>query len=136
MSKRSSLMYEFASPLSVDETTAAVITAIRVETADVTTSGDSIYMDYLDIPPLAATVYFSTVKDGRVVVTAGNRVSTYWQMTWDMVALKQGGVFGSVNLDRPVKKVDQWMGDVMELRGTAMPLYQRYGFRIVKENFW
>ncbi len=128
------LLYELESDYSQPETCDAIVDTVRLHTATVVPGG-AITMQYLEVPPKEADIYFSTIRDERVVITAGNRIKTFWQITFDLTARPSGGVHGVVRLDRPRKKVDRWMGDVQEIQAVATPLHINYGFKISRFKY-
>lgn len=134
MRDRNELLFSFKSPLSMTETRDALIQATLNKTAQPVGNG-VVTMEYEAVPPLEAGIYFSTVKEDRIVVTAGNRVETFWQIVMTLQRDPRGGVVGEARLDRRVKDVRQWMGNVQELAFLFGDLHRRYSFKILKRKY-
>lgn len=114
--KYSAQLFDIESPYSLRKTSELVVDAIRMVTAQRGTHG-LILMDYQPTPPMMADIYLSTVEHRRVVITAGNRVETFWQVLIDMSPREGGGVIGTVKLDRPRNRIKRWYGNVIDLQG-------------------
>lgn len=64
--------------------------------------------------PLLETIYISEVKPDSLVITAGNRTITHWNMTITAGAAPEGGTKGSITLDRSRNKVLRWQKNINE----------------------
>lgn len=129
----SAFMFDFHSPHNLVDTCELVVDSIRIVTARKGTNS-LILMDYLPTPPLMADIYLSTIRHDRVVVTAGNRVETFWQIIFEMNPSAQGGVYGTVSLDRPRRRVERWMGNVMEIQEVSSFLHRECSVKVLKQT--
>lgn len=68
-----------------------------------------------DSPPLIETIYFSAVGSDSLVITAGNRTITHWNMTITARPSDTGGTEGSVTLDRARNKVLRWQVNINDV---------------------
>lgn len=68
--------------------------------------------DLRENAPLLETIYFSSVTDGSLVITAGNRTITHWNMTITAKPSTSGGTKGFITLDRARNKVLRWQGNI------------------------
>lgn len=71
--------------------------------------------------PIAEDVYFSRKDDQAIVFTAGNRLVTHWNITFQLEP-SAGGTKGTLSVDRPYDEVKKWQGNVLKIIGNA---YQR-----------
>ena len=71
-----------------------------------------ISIDQVDEQPIMETIYFSEISDSRVRITAGNRLSTLWEIIVDLES-SNGGTSGTVYVDRA--DVAKWKGNVLKI---------------------
>lgn len=62
--------------------------------------------------PLLETIYFSAVTSESLVITAGNRTITHWNMTITAHPGPGGGTVGLATLDRPRNQVLRWQDNI------------------------
>lgn len=91
----------------------------------------------LDAPPLAAALYISRLDLEKLVVTAGNRVETYWQLIFTFTALPAGGTKVEASYDRPRKSIitRTWWKNAMAF-AVMLPDYlkRQCGFKVLKSE--
>lgn len=68
--------------------------------------------DLRENPPLLETIYFSSVTSNSLVITAGNRTITHWNMTITAKPSVSGGTEGFITLDRARNRVLRWQGNI------------------------
>lgn len=68
--------------------------------------------DLRENAPLLETVYFSSVTHDSLVITAGNRTITHWNMTITAKPSTSGGTEGFITLDRARNRVLRWQGNI------------------------
>lgn len=89
----------------------------------------------LDTPPLQATQYLSEVGDDRIILTAGNRINTFWTVTFSIESSQPSVTTGSANLDRVKSKIDRWQGNVLKISLNLPGVLARdYSFDVQKPD--
>lgn len=68
--------------------------------------------DLREDAPLLETIYFSSVSEESLVITAGNRTITHWNMTVRVQPDGRNGTSGTVTLDRSRNKVLKWKANI------------------------
>lgn len=68
--------------------------------------------DLREDPPLLETIYFSSVTSDSLVITAGNRTITHWNMTIKAKDDSRSGTSGTITLDRARNKVFKWKANI------------------------
>ncbi|SEP85937.1 hypothetical protein [Arthrobacter sp. OV608] len=68
--------------------------------------------DLRENAPLLETIYFSSVTSDSLVITAGNRTITHWNMTITAKPSRSGGTKGFITLDRARNRVLRWQSNI------------------------
>ncbi len=69
--------------------------------------------EVLSAPPLVRDVYICEQSERRLVVSAGNRAETYWNIIVELEPTAQGTA-GTIYVDREVRGIEIWQGELFK----------------------